>query len=161
MSNERDEVLGRALGKLVSGIYVASCGTGDASLPFIASWVQQAAFDPPSLTLVIQQERAALEVLARAEGRFTLSILPDGRHDLMKPFFGAPNPEDPFDGLATDVDPFGGRYLSDGLGWIACQERSRMQVADHVVLGAEVLAGSLLDEAGSPMVHVRKTGFSY
>jgi flavin reductase (DIM6/NTAB) family NADH-FMN oxidoreductase RutF len=155
------EDIGKALGKLASGVFVASCGTADQSITFIASWVQQAAFEPPSLTIAVQFERPALDALARCEGRFTLSILPEKRHDLMKPFFGEPDPEKPFGDLETAVDPFGGRYITEGLGWLACKETNRMQVGDHYVIGAEVVDGALLSEDGGPMVHVRKTGFSY
>ncbi len=162
---DRDEKpckeLGKALGKLTSGVHLASCGRGDASLPFIASWVQQAAFDPPSLTIAIQEDRRALEVLGAEEGIFCLSILPEGGHHLMKPFFGEPDPENPFGGLETCTDPFGALYLKESLAWLSCRETGRLQVADHIVIAAEIRAGALLQEDGAPMVHIRKSGYTY
>lgn len=154
------EALGQALGRVPSGIFVCSCGTGDGCVPFIASWVQQVAMEPAAVSVAIDRERAALPALEASDGRFTLSILPDDGDALMKPFFGQGDPEDPFGGLATATAPNGGTYLQDGLGWLECREIARAEAGSHILVVGEVTAGAMLRE-GDPRVHIRKSGFHY
>ena len=157
--NARDEALGQALGKTPSGLFVCACGSGQAAVPFVASWVQQAGMDPPMISVAIQKGRPALEALDAGGGILALSNLPEGGDALMKPFFGPPG-EDPFGGLATARGPNGGVYLQDGLAWLEARAASRCESADHVIVVAEVVAGAVL-RSGEPRVHIRKTGFSY
>ncbi len=156
------DVLGPPIGKIPSGVFVASCGRGEKSVPFIASWVQQVAMDPPALCIAIDASRSGLEVLSGDDSWITLSMLPEGRFELMKPFFKAPEEgESAFGPLATSTAPNGGIYLDDALCWMECKELSRMQVGGHHLLAIEVRDAKLLQPDASPMVHIRKTGFSY
>lgn len=158
--SERDDALGSALGRVPSGIFVCSCGTGDASRPFIASWVMQSSFDPPSVSVAIEDGRDALEVLGDSDGRFTLSILPaDSGHAMMKPFFSG-DAERPYGDLATLRTEDDGIYLADALAWLECRELTRCRAGQHVLVVGEVLTGGTLRD-GEPLVHVRKTGYSY
>lgn len=120
----------------------------------------QSSFDPPSVSVAIEQGRDALDVLGEHDGRFTLSILPTGDgHALMKPFFSGDETK-PFGDLATSRAPDGGVFLDDALAWLECREVTRAIVGNHVLVVGEVLAGATLRD-GEPLVHVRKTGYSY
>ncbi len=159
--NNPDPTLGAALGRVASGLYVCSCGRGDDSSPFIASWVQQVAMEPPCVCIAIEDARSALAALDGQDGALTLSILPeDGGDALMSPFFKKAEQDDAFRGLTTARAPNDGVYLADALAWLECQELSRMRAGGHHVVIAKVLAGGVLRE-GRPRIHVRKTGFSY
>ena len=103
--------------------------------------------------------RDAMAAVDDQGGAITVSVLPEGRHDLMKPFFQS-KPEAPFGELKTCRAPNGGVYLDEALSWLECSEVGRVEAGDHVVIVAKVLAGDLLREA-KPAVHVRKSGFSY
>lgn len=155
----RDETLAAALGRVTSGLFVCSCGTGDASRPFIASWVMQAAFEPPTISVAIEEGREALEVLDAHAGHLTLSILPDDGQALMKPFFGG-DESAPFGELDVVTTESGGRYLAAALAWLECRQIARTQVGKHQIVFAEVVAGAMLRE-GQPLVHVRKNGMRY
>lgn len=157
--SKRVDAIGRALGRIPSGIFVVSCGVGDDVHPFIASWVMQASFEPPAISVVIEDERHALEVIAKCEGRFTLSVLPEDGHNLMKPFFGGDGSA-PFGDLRTRTTSSGGVYLADSTAWLDCREVTRCRVGKHNLLVGEVTDGNVVHE-GAPLVHVRKHGFSY
>lgn len=157
--DSKREAIGKALGKIPSGLFVASCGLGTSSVPFLASWVQQCDLEEPLLMMSVQKGREAIAALDGQKGAFTVSVLPEGRHDLMKPFFQS-KPEAPFGDLETCRAPDGGVYLKEALAWMECSEIGRADAGDHVVIIARVVAGGLLQEA-KPAIHVRKSGFSY
>lgn len=48
----------KALGKLSSGLYLVTAAHDDAKSAMIASWVQQASFQPLGLTVAIAKDRA-------------------------------------------------------------------------------------------------------
>ena len=152
--------IGRALGRIPSGIFVCACGRGTDAHPFVASWVMQASFDPPAITISVEEDRAAIQALEAAGGGFTLSILPDKRHDLMKPFFAKASAT-PFGDLATTATESGGIFLTDGLAWLDCVKVTECQVGKHRIIVAKVIDGEVLQEGSHPLVHVRKHGFSY
>ncbi|MCB9880615.1 MAG: flavin reductase [Planctomycetes bacterium] len=158
MSFDRDAV-GRALGRIPSGIFVCVCGRAPTVVPFIASWVMQASFEPPAVTVAIEETRAALDALEASDGQFTLSILPELRHDLMKPFFQK-NATDPFGDSKIATSPQGGTYLTESLAWLDCRKLTECSVGKHRIIVGEILDGNMLAE-GAPIVHVRKHGFSY
>ena len=45
--------VGRALGRLPSGVFIMSARHGGESIAMMVSWVQQAAFDPPALSVAV------------------------------------------------------------------------------------------------------------
>ena len=159
MSDPDRDKIGKALGKVPSGLFIASCGKGTSSVPFLASWVQQCDLDEPLLMISVQKGREAMTALDDQGGAFTISVLPEGRHDLMKPFFHS-KPEAPFGDLKTCRAPNGGVYLDEALAWMECSEVNRVDAGDHVVIVAQILAGDLLRDV-KPAVHIRKSGFNY
>lgn len=151
--------VGPALGAIPSGLFICSCGEGATSVPFVASFVQQVAMDPPAVCVSFEASRAGLRAVDEQNGAFTLSILPAGRDDLMRPFFGGSS-VDPFRGLATQGAPGGGRFLAESLAWLECREIERAPCGGHVLVIGQVLAGARLRQ-GKPRIHLRRNGFTY
>jgi hypothetical protein len=79
----------------------------------LASWVQQAAFEPPA-TIAIAKGRPIAKLIPAAA--VAISIVPEDK-SLMKRFAGRKGGEDPFAGVATMDSPGGVPILSDALGW--------------------------------------------
>jgi 3-hydroxy-9,10-secoandrosta-1,3,5(10)-triene-9,17-dione monooxygenase reductase component len=161
-SHEKDPVLGRAIGKIPSGVYVltARAPDGDATA-MLASWVQQASFAPLSLSVAMAKDRPAYDIVRRA-GAFVLSVL--GEHDapLMKRYArGIKSGEDPFAGVNVNTTPTAQPYLADALAWIECKLTHALEFgADHDILIGRVIAGHTLRE-GHPFTHVRGSGYHY
>lgn len=156
------ESIGKALGRLSSGLFIVAAKHQDAQEGMLGSWVMQAGFEPPMVTVVFGKNRPILEKV-EASGFFTLSVLGKDDGSLMKPFFQAPaEGQDQFSSLSTGTSSACGDtpYLADGLAWMGLKFVSKMESGDHVVVLGEVLEGDLLKE-GEPKTHVRESGFKY
>ena len=144
------EQIAPALGSLPSGLYVLACGEDFA----VVSWVQQAGFEPPMITLALRHGRGAAEgVLARKP--FTLSVLPEDGIRLAKPFFAGDRA-----GVASMLDEQGA--LKGAHAWLRCEYERHISSGDHHVVLANVSEGSPpLRQGSRPLVHLRKDGFRY
>jgi flavin reductase (DIM6/NTAB) family NADH-FMN oxidoreductase RutF len=159
---ERDPVIGRALGKIPSGVYIltAKSPDGDATA-MLASWVQQAAFVPLSVSVAMAKDRPACEIVKRA-GAFVLSVLGKDDAALMKQYARGIKPgDDPFAGVNVNTTPAGQPYLADALAWIQCSLAKSLDLgADHDLLIGQVTAAQVIKE-GQPFTHVRGSAYHY
>lgn len=152
--------LAAALGRIPSGVFILTAATDGVETGMLASWVQQCAFKPPTISFVVQRGRAIAELLAK-EAVFTLNILEAAQTDMIAHFGkGFTLQEDAFADLDLQRDPPFGPILTESLAYLRGKVVDRIPVGDHDLYLAEITAGALLDE-GQPMVHVRKNGFHY
>ena len=161
MASADNPNLARALGRIPSGLFIASTLDADgAPLGFLASFVQQVGFDPPTVCVAVGTDRDHLQAI-RASGRFAVSVLDEDSKGAMKRFFGKlPEGEGPFDGLATSTPQDGPPVLDEALAWVTCEVSGEHSVDDHVIVFGRVTAGDQGHE-GEPLVHTRKNGLSY
>ena len=166
LSESRSNPAVQALGRVVGSLCVLTTrkGRGEQSLSgaMLASWVSQASFSPPGLTVAVARDRA-VEALLHVGDVFALNVLAAGREtgpmkQFLQPF--APG-ADRFAGLELAESPAGQPLLPDGLAWLECCVRQRMECGDHWLLYAEVQAGALLDATASTAVHQRRSGAHY
>jgi flavin reductase (DIM6/NTAB) family NADH-FMN oxidoreductase RutF len=151
--------IGAALGRLPSGIYILTAREGDRATGMLASWVQQAGFQPPMVTVAVRSDRFVAEWIAQS-GRFTLNQVAAGHKPLLKHFARGFGPdEDAFAGLEVVQDAQGGPVLGESLAWLDARVAGQVEGGDHRVFLAEVVGGGLLDREGEPMTHVRRNGF--
>lgn len=148
-----------ALGKIPSGLFAAGATLGGRRIGMLCSFVEQAGFDPPMLTVSLGRERPLLNVLERG-GAFSLNILGKEDKDLLAAFASG-REEDPFAAFPLLDNDHGLPQLAGALAWLACRPRGSVAAGDHVVFVAEVFDGCLHREAGEPMIRVRKNGFGY
>lgn len=160
MTDTETTPLARALGRVPSGLFIVTTEAGGAPLGFLASFVMQAGFDPPTVSVAVAKGRAHLDTI-RASGRFAVSILDAESAHLMRPFFRKMEPgRSPFGGLATERTPGGSTVLSEALAWLDCRRAGEYETGDHVVVFGEILDGALMRE-GEPRTHTRKDGLGY
>ena len=74
MSDADLSPLALALGRVPTGLYVVSSEVDGSPIGFVGSFVMQAGFDPPTLSVAIGHGRAHLDAI-RSSGRFAVSIL--------------------------------------------------------------------------------------
>lgn len=153
------ERIGPALGKLPSGVYVATGMLKGVEVGMLASFIEQASFNPPMVTAALGSDRRLAEAIAENK-MLGINILAEGENRLMKPFANPEN-EAPFDGVALEDNEHGLPQLADALGFLACKVVDQMPCGDHTVYAAEVIDGDLTDETAAPMVRIRKNGFQY
>lgn len=153
--------IGPALGRVPSGLYILTARDGSRASGMLASWVQQAGFSPPMLTVAIHQDRF-LGDWVRRHGRFTLNQVPQQQKGLLKRFSRSfPPDESPFDGLAIRLEAEGGPVLDEALAFLDCKVAGQIGSGDHQVFLAEVVAGGVFAPEASPFVHIRQNGMHY
>ncbi len=149
------------LGRVPSGLYILTVGSGQRATGMLASWVMQAGFQPPMVSVAIKQGRYVGDWITSGQP-FVLNVLGEKQTALMKHFAGGFEPDQPaFEGLAIKHCPRGVPILSDALGHLECEPVSHIDSGDHRIFLANVVRGKLLDEAAKPLVHVRKSGSTY
>jgi flavin reductase (DIM6/NTAB) family NADH-FMN oxidoreductase RutF len=161
-SQNRDPVIGRTIGKIPSGVYILTSRDSDGgATAMLASWVQQAAFVPLSLSVAMAKDRPAYE-LVRRTGSFVLSVLGKDDATLMKRYARGVKPgEDPFAGVNINTTPTGQPYLADSLAWVECTLTRTLEFgADHDLLIGQVIAAQVIKE-GQPFTHVRGSAYHY
>ena len=158
-----DGDLDKALGRLSGGLYVVTARQEERASAMVASWVSQASFDPPGITVAVAKDRA-IEALLQVGDRFVLNILrEDNYQDLMRHFLKRfPPGADRFAGVNTlDGVATGGPVLGDALAFLGCRVSQRMEGPDHWIIYGEVEQGNVSDTEARTAVHHRKVGNHY
>lgn len=155
-----------ALGRIPSGLSILTVRDSEVdsarATGMLASWVQQAGFDPPMVTVALARTRFVLD-WARASGRFVLNTVPAGNKAMLRHFGKGFGPDDSaFEGvgLARPDEP-AGPVLAGAMSYLVVEVAGEVGGGDHVVLLGKVVGGGLIDEDATPMVHVRGTGKHY
>lgn len=149
----------QAVGRIVGSLCVLTLKRGSISTAMLASWVSQATFNPPGLSISVAKDRAVESYLYEGD-RFVLNILEQEkqlRKSFMKKF--APG-EDRFKDV--DAEPTeSGFILNDGLAYLECRVSQRMECGDHWLIYAIVENGKLMQPNGLTAIHHRKTASNY
>lgn len=155
-SDTADSGIPAALGRIPSGLFVVSWRDGDADRCMLASWVMQAGFTPPLVSVAVAASRDLLAALDRG-ATFAVSVLAESQRSLLARF-GKPT-ADAFVGLPLHRTPAGAAVLADSAAWLDCRPAGRAAQGDHVVVLAEVVGGG--GTGADPAVHIRKNGLRY
>ncbi|MGV2829425.1 diflavin flavoprotein [Myxosarcina sp. GI1(2024)] len=157
-----DSDLDKAMGRLSGGLYIITATKGDISSAMLASWVSQASFNPPGLTIAVAKDRA-IESLMQVGDRFVLNVLQEGKYQgLMKQFLRRFKPgADRFAGVKTQTASNGSPIITEALAYLECEVVSRMECSDHWIVYSKVTTGRVADLDGLTAVHHRKVGNHY
>ena len=158
-----DGDLDKALGRLSGGLYVVTARQGERASAMVASWVSQASFEPPGITVAVAKDRA-IEALLQVGDRFVLNILREDNHQpLLRHFLKRfPPGADRFAGVnVLDGVANGGPVLGDALAFLGCRVVQRLEGPDHWIIYAEVEQGNVSDTDAGTAVHHRKVGNHY
>ncbi len=158
-----DADVDKALGRLSGGLYIVTARQEERSSAMVASWVSQASFDPPGLSIAVAKDRA-IEALMQVDDRFVLNILrEDNYQSLLRHFLKRfPPGADRFAGVPTlEGAAAGGPVLSDALAFLGCRVVQRMETPDHWIIYAAVEEGTVSDTEAATAVHHRKVGNHY
>jgi flavorubredoxin/flavin reductase (DIM6/NTAB) family NADH-FMN oxidoreductase RutF len=161
-TQSQDDRVAQAVGRVVGSLSIVTAQQNEVASAMLASWVSQATFSPPGLTVAVAKERA-IESLMHNGGKFVLNVLEQGKHistmkHFLKPF--APG-EDRFVGLQTTAAENGCQILADSLAYLECTVESRMECGDHWLLYATVDRGLVQNNTGVTAIHHRKSGTHY
>lgn len=164
-SSAQNDAVATVLGKIPSGVFILTAADGEGhETGMLASWVQQAAFEPPLISVAVNNSRylnewfgknpvAALSLVGKAQsGRF------------FKQFGKGFEPdEQAFEGFEITRGTTGVPLLAEAMGSLEGRITSSLPAGDHTIYLIQVenaVPGPAL-QSDEPYVHIRKTGFNY
>lgn len=161
----RIESTSRVLGRIPSGLFVVTWRSEEAGTDhgMLASWVMQAGFAPPAVSVAVGASRGFLAAID-AGRPFVVNLLSESQRGLVGRFGRPASAEhDPFAGVSLERAACGAAIVMPTSGWMECRAVSRAPAGDHVIVVAEI--GAAGDPAGGqadePIIHLRKNGLRY
>ncbi|OYQ62292.1 flavin reductase [Pseudanabaena sp. SR411] len=160
VTTSQDEQLGAAIGAIPSGLFIVTSQQNGKTATMLASWVQQAGFNPPSVTIIVGKGRP-IESFLTVGSPVVINIAEKGNGKIIGHFAKGFAPDvDPFEGLETATAPSGQPYLTESIAYLDATVTSSLDASDHTVILATITAGDRLRD-GEPAIHTRKNGFKY
>ncbi len=167
-SNKSQDIeLNKAMGCLSGGLYVVTAsqqeGTSKRSSAMIASWVSQASFKPPGLTVAVAKDRA-IEAFMQVGDRFVVNVLQEDNYlPLFRHFLKRfPPGADRFEDIAKlENVAEGGPVLADALAFLDCIVKQRMETSDHWIIYSLVVNGNIANAEAKTAAHHRRVGSTY
>ncbi len=149
------------LGRVPSGLFILTVRHQGQETGMLASWVMQAGFEPPTVTIAVKKGRYVAQWLLE-KAPAVLNVLAEGQSQLVSHFARGFKPgEDAFGELKVFRTQEGVPVLEDCLGHLECRVLDHVDSPDHHVFLAEVVGGRLHQADAKPWVHVRKNGLQY
>jgi flavin reductase (DIM6/NTAB) family NADH-FMN oxidoreductase RutF len=161
MPTDQKQEIAKALGLIPSGCFILTAGDASEATGILASWVQQAGFDPPAVTVAVKHERDILPLIEKTK-HFVLNIISDQQtsSEVFKRFAkGFDQGESAFEGLEIDHQP-SGVVIKDCLGHLGCKLIGKVAAGDHTIYVGAVV-GAAVHTEGDPAVRIRSHGFNY
>ncbi len=155
--------MGPALGKIPSGLAIATAQHGSDRTGFLASWFQQVSFDPPLVMVCVKSGRP-IESLIKASGHFALNFLEEGDFASLKRYGKGFEPgQDPWAGFSEDLlEGHLAPVFAKGFAYLLMKHtRTLDSGGDHLIHIGEVIGGDLQKPDAKPYIHLRKDGFGY
>jgi len=162
LDERQREGIGRAIGRIPSGLFILTARHEDRRLGMLTSWVQQACMDPPMVSVAVHKGRPIMPLISESR-RFGICQIAQGERLILRKFLsnnGDPD-EDPFLGLEMIHDTLlAVPILANVLSYIECEMICHMDVeGDHDLFVGLARNGRYI--AGEPHIHLREHGFKY
>jgi flavin reductase (DIM6/NTAB) family NADH-FMN oxidoreductase RutF len=150
----------QAVGRVTGSLCLITAKQGNTLLGVLTSWVSQASFSPPGLTISVRKDGVGA-MLASPDEQFVLNLFKEGKtipRSLLKPQVPG---EDRFAGVAIETASNDCPILTDALAYLECTVKKRMECGDHWLIYATVNTGKVIDATGMTAVNHRKAGNQY
>lgn len=150
-----------ALGRIPSGLFVITWIEASRDRGMLASWVMQAGFEPPAISIAVGKTRGFLSCSDKGS-RFVLNLLGESQRPMVARF-GRPSVDgfDPFEGITVSRSPCGLAILGSTATWLECSVMNSVDSGDHRVIVASVACGGAESTVDPPLIHLRKNGLRY
>ena len=153
----------QAVGRITGSLCVLTTNHFGKHRGMLTSWVSQATFNPPGLSIAIPMSQGE-DTLPAIGSEFILNILKEGgnvrRHFNRADSFKADS-DDNLSNLDTHPAQNGCLVLDQALAYLECTVQNRMDCGDHWLIYAAVENGKLLETVGVTAVQRRKSGAQY
>ncbi|MBE9028448.1 diflavin flavoprotein [filamentous cyanobacterium LEGE 11480] len=145
----------QAIGRVVGSLCVITLQRGNTKLVFLTSWVSQATFNPPGVTVALPKDKTE-GILDHPGDRFVINVVKEGSN-IQKYFQKIQPGKDPLEGVEIDTASNDNPYLKEALSYLECTVQSRLDCNDHWLLYAVVDQGEVLEANGVTAVLHRKS----
>jgi flavin reductase (DIM6/NTAB) family NADH-FMN oxidoreductase RutF len=149
------------LGQIPSGYFVVITKSFDKKRVnwFMASWIQQASFNPPMVSLCLKPQRPGVDEITEKE-YFTINVLDKDLSSYFEKNCNG-NKIDLLEDLETIDLGEKGIVLKNAKSYMVCKAQTISMPGDHYVVVCEVLDGLMLNKEKEPSVHIRDSGAHY
>lgn len=147
------------LGRVPSGLFVLAARHGGAEDAMLASWVMQAGFEPPMISIALRKERPLADWLATGT-QFIVNLLSEDQAALVRHFSRERAVGTALNGVPLHRTAAGLPAIDGAVGYLECEPTGKIDSGDHHIFLARVLTGHL-SGGTRPMVHIRKNGLKY
>lgn len=158
------ETLGPLLGRIPSGVFILVAGNSDGQTTgMLTSWIQQASFEPPQVTVAVNKARYLKDWLEPGSP-VTINQVRKQDPSLFKHFGKGFEPDaDAFEGIDSEDAECGLPLLPDAMVTLEGRVESHLEAGDHVIYLVTLTSGKAHQDPAEfePFVHVRKNGFNY
>ena len=156
---QADQDKAKAVGHIPSGLFIICTHENGQKHGFLASWVQQASFEPLLVTFGMQPDRPAHSAITSGK-TFTINIVGEHETQYLRHFWTGYE-ESPFGEIPHDLSENGGILMTGAKSTLECKCKKTFHPGDHEIIAAEVIGSYVHNDDSKPKVHIRKTGISY
>jgi flavin reductase (DIM6/NTAB) family NADH-FMN oxidoreductase RutF len=153
------ERIGPALGKISSGLYIATATIDGQPAGMLCSFVEQASFEPPMVSLAIAPGRPISPAL-ESGAAFAIHVLSRENSALLKTFAKGATAES-FNGHELVDNPHGVPIFREAWAYLIARVVGKLPAGDHQLFLAEIVDGSLQHDGQLASTRVRANGFGY
>src|SRR5574340_1786246 len=120
----------QALRTFAYGLYAVSCANEGEVNIFTANWLTQVSFEPPLLTLSVENGSKSLPMIERSR-KFTVNVYRAGARELAGRLGkSALKQPDKLSGIVYALGENGCPILQDALAWVACEVQHVVEAGD-------------------------------
>lgn len=141
------------------GLYAVSCADEGEVNAFTANWLSQVSFEPPLVTVSIENDTKSLPMILRSR-KFIINVYREGDRALAG-LLGKSALQHPekLTGIDYTPGPGGAPVLRDALAWVACEVKHTVEAGDSTLVIAEVVEVGMQGE-GQPLT-MNAAGFRH
>lgn len=157
----KSEDVSQALKKITYGFYIVTTRKPSEEMStrdkdYVAagtvSWVSQASFEPPLVTVAIRKQSDLHETIEKSR-IFAVNIIGKDDQDMLKPFAEGSNIEDgKINGFSFKDGETGAPILDEVPAYFECKVINDFSDGDHSVYLGEVVAGETRNASAVPLV---------
>lgn len=148
------------LQKVPYGLYICTSKDGDETSSMLCNWVAQASFDPPLVTLAVQNDAHSHKVIWSSQA-FCLNFLPQGARETAAHF------AQHYDQVGNKLegreyqlsDELGLPVIPDAVGYLELKVVGTLEGGDHDIVLGEVVGAKVLNDGD--LYTQEDAGFDY
>jgi flavin reductase (DIM6/NTAB) family NADH-FMN oxidoreductase RutF len=141
------------------GLYVLTARTDDGVSAATVSWLTQASFEPPRITVMLGND-TGIWYRVRESGSFVVNVVGSGQKQLASQFFRKVEPEGDTLGGSTFHEGVTGAPILDLVpAYLECRVSQVIDAGDHTLFLADVIEAGV--QSDLPAIDLKETGWHY